>query len=193
MRRQKILRLGQRHATAHRRALWLLAGIIFFSTTGTVAPGAEVADLIINHSQGHLLLSLKIRGVVTGKAGETGTDEISSTIVFSIALNQVNHFWFDKTVVHLTATNTLTYDPLTKEYSLFRSWGSGAAMVIGSLVEAGKLMTEVKDLTVVPLARLEKDKNYQIKVRAVCENQKAFILGSSGCFKTDWYTVDFTF
>ena len=189
----RILRSGHRRASARCRALWLIFGILYFSSAWTVVTGAEVADLIINHSQGHLLLSLKVRDAFTAEAGDPVTEEISSTIVFSIALYQVNNFWFDKKVAHRTATNTLKYEPSKKEYSLFRSWDSGAPMVIGALDEAGQLMTEVKDLKVVPLGRLEKDKNYQIRVRAVCQDEDTFIFGPSGCFKTDWYTVDFTF
>lgn len=191
--RSRFLKLGQRIAGLPRCLLWLGFGILYFSSGWTVASGAEVADLIINHSQSHLLLSLKIRDAFTAEAGDPATEEISSTIVFSIALYQVNNFWFDKKVAHRTATNTLKYEPSKKEYSLFRSWDSGAPMVIGALDEAGQLMTEVKDLKVVPLGRLEKDKNYQIRVRAVCQDEDTFIFGPSGCFKTDWYTVDFTF
>lgn len=192
-RRSRILRSGYRRASVHRRALWLIFGILYFLSAWTVVTGAEVADLIINHSQGHLLLSLKIRGGFKAEAGGPATEKISSTIVFSIALYQVNNFWFDKKVAHQTATNTLKYEPSKKEYSLFRSWDSGAPMVIGALDEAGNLMTEVKDLKVVPLGRLEKNKNYQIRVRAVCQDEDAFIFGPPGCFKTDWHTVDFTF
>jgi hypothetical protein len=66
-------------------------------------------------------------------------------------------------------------------------------LVIAALDQAEKLMTEVEDLKVVPLVRLEKDRNYQIRVQAVCQDQNTFIFGPSGCFKTDWYAVDFTF
>ena len=74
-----------------------------------------------------------------------------------------------------------------------RSWDSGPPLVVAALDQAEKLMTEVMQLKVVPLAQLEKNRNYQIRVQAVCQDQNTFILGPSGCLKTDWYTVDFTF
>lgn len=192
-RRPRILNSGHRQISAPRFPLWLVFVIIYLSSSWTAAPGAEVNDLIINHSQGHLLLSIKIRDVATKKAIEPATDVASSTIVFSILLYQVHNFWFDKKVAHQTATNTLRYDPSKKEYSLFRSWDSGAPVVVAALDQAQKLMVEVKDLKVVPLARLEKDALYQIRVQAVCQDESTVIFGPSGCFKTDWYTVDFTF
>jgi hypothetical protein len=189
----KFLKSGQRKATARYRALWPAIGILFFLTTYAVAPAAEVTDLIINNSQGHLLLSLKIRDVLTKEAEELPADKVSSTIVFSVALYQINSFWFDKEITHQTATNTLKYDPLKKEYRLMRSCNSGPPIVITDLDQAEKLLTEVRDLKVMPLARLEKNRNYQIRVQAVCQGKNAFIFGPSGCFKTDWYTMDFTF
>jgi len=168
--------------------------VIFCLSAGpAVASGAEVSDLIINNSKGHLLLSLKIQDVTTKETGESVTDEVSSTIVFSIALYQVHNFWFDKKVAHQTATNTLKYDPSKKEYSLMRSWNSAPPLVMGDLNQARFLMTEIKDLKLMPLDGLEKGRNYQVRVQAVCQDENAFIFGPSGCFKTDWYTVDFTF
>ncbi len=125
------------------------------------ASGAEVTDLVINNSQGHLLLSVKIRDVITEEVNASVTDEISATVVFSIALYRVSRFWFDKKIAHQTATNTIKYDPLKKEYSLMRSWDSGPPLVVGALYQARDMTTEVKDLKVAPLARLEKGRNYQ--------------------------------
>ena len=93
---------------------------------------------------------------LTKEAGEPATDEVSSTIVFSIALYQVHNFWFDKKIAHQTATNTLKYDPSKKEYSLMRSWDSGPPMVVAALDQAEKLMIEIKDLKVMPLAAARK-------------------------------------
>jgi hypothetical protein len=184
---------GHRQPNVRNRFLWLILGIIYFSTAWTVAPAAEVTDLIINNSQGHLLLSLNIQDALTKESGEPATDEPSSTIVFSIELYQVRNYWFDKKITYQTATNTLKYNPSKKKYSLMRSWNSGPPTVVATLDQAEKLMTEVKDLKVVRLARLEKGKNYQIRVQAACQDENASIFGPSGCFKTDWYTVDFTF
>jgi Domain of unknown function (DUF4390) len=193
MRPSKHLKSGHRRATVRYCAFWLVFGVLFFSTTWTVAPAVEVADLIINNSQGCLLLSLKIRDALAKEAEERPADEVSSTIVFSIALYQVNNFWFDKKVAYQTATNILRYDPFKKEYHLMRSWNSSPLMVVTNLDQAEKLLTEVRDLKVVTLTQLEKNRNYQIRVQAVCQDKNAFIFGPSGCFKTDWHIVDFTF
>jgi hypothetical protein len=178
---------------ATRRHFWLVLGIIYFSTGLPAALGAEVSALIINNSRGHLLLSAKIRDVITEEVKVTATDEVSAIVIFSVALYQVSRFWFDKKIAHQTATNTIKYDPLKKEYRLLRSWDSESPLVVGALRQARHLTTEVKDLKVTPLARLEKGRNYQIRVQAICQDKNAFIFSPSGCFETDWHTVDFTF
>ena len=191
--RSRLLNSGHQHSITRRRPLWLAFSVLYILSFWTAAPAAEVTDLIINNARGHLLLSLKIHDAFAKEPGQSATDKISSTIVFSVALYQVQPFWFDKKVAHKTATNTLRYDPSKKEYSLMRSWDSGPPLVITASDQAEKLMTEVMQLKVVPLAQLEKNRNYQIRVQAVCQDQNTFILGPSGCLKTDWYTVDFTF
>jgi hypothetical protein len=192
IRRLTFLKIGCAHAYGRWHFGRLFVILCLFAGPA-VAPGAEVSDLIINNSQGQLLLSLKIRDALTKEAREPETEEVSSTIVFSIALYRVHTFWFDKKVAHQTATNTLKYDPSKKEYSLMRSWDSGPPLVMENLNQARFLMSEIKDLKLMPLDGLEKGRNYQIRAQAVCQDRNAFIFGPSGCFKTDWYTVDFTF
>ena len=118
--------------TNNRRLFWLVLGIICLLSGLPAALGAEVSDLIINNAQGHLLLSAKIRDVITEEVKVTATDKVSASVIFSIALYQVSRFWFDKKIAHQTATNTIKYDPLKKEYSLMRSWDSGLPLVVGA-------------------------------------------------------------
>jgi hypothetical protein len=159
----------------------------------TAARGAEISDLVMNTSQGYLLLTVRVSDVIAGEVNASAADELSATIIFSIALYEVKPFWFDKKMAHHTATNTIMNQPEKKEYRLLRSWDSGPPPVVDSLNEARLLMTEVNNLKLMPLAELEKGRDYQIRVQAVCQDKNAYVFSPSGCFKTDWHTVDFTF
>ena len=112
-----------------RRPLWLLAGVIYLSIGLAVATGAEISHLVINKSEDNLLLSIKIQDVITQEVPPSAKIEVSSTIVFSIALFQVHDFWFDKKIAYHTATNTIKHHPQKKEYRLLRSWDSGPPLV----------------------------------------------------------------
>ena len=176
-----------------RQSFWLLCAIFYLSAGLIAAQGAEVSELVMKTSQGYLLLSVKISDVVTGDVNASSDDELSGTIIFSIVLYEVKSFWFDKKMAHQTATNTLKHDLRKNEYRLLRSWDNGPPPLIDSLNQARLLMTEVNNLKLMPLASLEKGHNYQIRVKAVCQDKNAFVFSPSGCFKTDWHTVDFTF
>jgi hypothetical protein len=176
-----------------RLSFWILCGILYLATGLPVARGAEVSDLVMNTSQGYLLLSVKISDVIAGDVNASAADALSATIIFSIALYEVKPFWFDKKMAHHTATNTIMHQPEKNEYRLLRSWDSGPPPVVSSLNQARLLMTEVNNLKLIPLAGLEKGGNYQIRVQAVCQDKNAYVFSPSGCFKTDWHTVDFTF
>ena len=176
-----------------RRSFWILCGILYLSIGLPAVQGAEVSDLVMNASQGYLLLTVKISDVIAGDVNASAADALSATIIFSIALYEVKPFWFDKKMAHHTATNTIMHQPEKNEYRLLRSWDSGPPPVVGSLDQARLLMTEVNDLKLMPLAGLEKGRDYQIRVQAVCQDKNAYVFSPSERFKTDWHTVDFTF
>jgi len=176
-----------------RHSFWIWCGILYLAIGLTAAHGADVSDLVINTSQGYLMLSVKISNVITGDVNASAADELSATIIFSIALYEIKPFWFDKKMAHHTASNTIMHEPGKNEYRLLRSWDNGPPPVVDSLSQAWRLMTEVNNLKLMPLAGLEKGRNYQIRVQAVCQDKNAYVFSPSGCFKTDWHTVDFTF
>ena len=171
----------------------ILCGIFCLFAGLTAANGAEISDLVMNTEQGYLLLSVKISDVIAGEVNASPETEASATIIFSVALYEVKAFWFDKKLAHHTATNTIKHRPQKNEYSLLRSWDSGPPLVVASLNQARLLVAEVNNLKLMPLAGLEKGRNYQVRVQAVCQDKNAYIFSPSGCFKTDWQTVDFTF
>ena len=176
-----------------RRSLRAFCVILYLAGGLTFARGAEISDLVMNTSRGYLLLTVRIGDVIAGEVNASAADELSATIIFLIALYEVKPFWFDRKLAHHTATNTVMHQPEKNEYRLLRSWDSGPPPVVESLNQARLLMTEVNDLKLMPLAGLEKGRDYQIRVQAVCQDKNAYVFSPSGCFKTDWHTVDFTF
>ena len=100
--------------------------------------------------------------------------------------------WYSKKMAHHTANYTIMYESEKNEYRLLRSWDSGPSPVVDSSDQARLMMTEVNNLKLMPLAGLEKGRIYQIRVQAVCQDKNACVFSPSGCFKTNWHTVDFT-
>lgn len=172
----------------------ILGGIVFQTSDLALAQGAKISDLIIDSSRDHLLLSVNLGdNVINGKVDAAPAADASATIIFSIALYEVNAFWFNKKIAHHTATNTVKRHAGQNEYRLLRSWHSGPPLKVDTLHQARRLMAKISDLKVMPLSGLEKGRTYQIRVRAVCQDRNALLFSSSACGKTDWQTVDFIF
>ncbi|MGD8992469.1 MAG: hypothetical protein PVI00_13515 [Desulfobacterales bacterium] len=95
-------------------------------------------------------------------------------------------------MAHHTATNTIMRHTEKNEYRLLRLWDSGPPLKTDTINQARLLMVEISKVRVMPLAALEKGRTYQIRVRAVCQDNDALIFSPEECFKTDWHTVDFT-
>lgn len=188
----RFLKFSSKNGIALRH-FWLLIVVLFILTSFAAVLKAEDANLIIKNSQGNLILSVKIRDVITEEVNASVADEASSTIVFSIALYRVYNFWFDKKIAHYTVNNSIKYDSLKKEYSLTRSWESGPPLTFDALNKARRMMAEINNFKVMPLDRFEKGGNYQIRVRANCQDENAFIFSPSGCAKTAWQRVNFTY
>ena len=108
--------------------------------------------------------------------------------------------WFDKKLVDLTITHTITYNSLKKEYSVTRSWDTNSPVVVRSFDTAKKLMAEIDSLKVIPLEQLKKGNQYQIQAKAKLSrvtlpyylHYVLFFL-SLWDFETDWYTIDFIY
>jgi len=54
-------------------------------------------------------------------------------------------------------------------------------------------MSEIKGLEIIPLARLKKETQYQIRVKSELKDQNSVFFDTPWEFKTDWYTINFIF
>jgi hypothetical protein len=99
---------------------WILVGIIYQIGGLESVDGAEISHLIIASSRDHLLLSVNLRDVVIGDCNAAPAADLSATIIFSIALNEVRPIWFNKKIVHHTAINTIKHYPEKNEYRLLQ-------------------------------------------------------------------------
>ena len=69
-----------------------------------------------------------------------------------------------------------------------------------SFEEAQKLMSEINSLSIIPLGRLEKGRQYQLRTKAEVSKKTlplnlhyVLFFVSLWDFETDWYTIDFIY
>jgi hypothetical protein len=179
----------------------LLVGIFLFTTDGlAMAKEAKLTNIIVTNTRDDLLIYLSVEGAFTPKMEDAINSGVPTTFSFFVNLYRTRSLWPDKEMADLTITHTIKYNSLKKEYTVSRSWDGNSPVVVGTFDEARKLMIEIDSLKVVPLALLEKGKQYQIQAKAKLSrvtlpyylHYVLFFL-SLWDFETDWYTIDFIY
>lgn len=180
---------------------FLAVAVLLASTYGAaLADEAKLTDIIVTNTRDDLLVYLSVEGAFTKKMEDAVKRGVSTSFSFFINLYRTRGMWFDKKLVALTITHTIKYNSLKKEYTVSRSWDSSSPVIVQSFEAAKKLMTDIDSLKVIPLARLEKGKQYQIQAKAKLSrvtlpyylHYVLFFL-SLWDFETDWYTIDFIY
>jgi hypothetical protein len=177
-----------------------MVGLLLIASQVGYAQDATLANITVSNTQEDLLLSLNLEGAFREEMKQAILSGAPSTFSYFAKLNRVRSLWFDKDIADLEVTHTIVYDNLKKEFTVIRSWKDNNPEVTKSFDEARKWMTEIENLKIIPLNRLEKGEQYQLRVKAEVSKKTLplylhYILFfvSLWDFETDWYTIDFTF
>ncbi|MGD9237857.1 MAG: DUF4390 domain-containing protein [Desulfobacterales bacterium] len=178
----------------------LILGLTLIASQAGYAEDATLTNITVSNTQDDLLLFLNLQGAFREEMKQAILSGAPSTFSFFAKLNRVRSLWFDKDIADLEVTHTIVYDNLKKEFTVTRSWKDNNPEVTKSFDEAQKWMTEIDSLKIIPLSRLEKGEQYQLRVKAEVSKKTLplylhYILFfvSLWDFETDWYTIDFTF
>ena len=178
----------------------LCVGLILMMTETAFCQDARLENIIVTNTRDNLLLYLTAKDAFPPKIIKAIQSGVPATFTYYINLYHVRGLWFDKKIAEIQITHTLKYDNLKKEYLLTRSWEGNRPLVVKTLDEAKKLMSEVDSLDVVPLSRLEKGQQYQIRAKAELNRMTlpfylhyVLFFVSFWNIETDWYTIDFIY
>ncbi|MDP2645093.1 MAG: DUF4390 domain-containing protein [Desulfobacterales bacterium] len=178
----------------------ILTFALFFLQHGTFSRGAGLENIVVTNTRDDLLLYLNVSGAFTEKIKKAILSGVPTTFSFYITLYRARNMWFDKNIADLKITHRIKYNSLKKEFSINRSWATEPSSVTTSLEQAKKLMTDIDSLKIIPLSRLEKGMQYQIRAKAELSKQTLplylhylLFFVSLWDFETDWYTVDFIY
>jgi len=97
--------------------------------------------------------------------------------------------------------HTEKYNNRKDEFIITRSENGETPILVNSLSEAKRIMAEVENLSVVPLDRLERNRFYQVRIKAELRKitlplylHYAFrFFLFLWDFETDWYATDFVY
>jgi len=178
----------------------LLLSLLFIIPPAGFSQDAILTNITVTNTRDDLLLYLNLEGAFREEMNKAILSGVPATFIFFAKLNRTRNFWFDKSIADIEVTHTIVYDNLKKEFTVRRSWKEDNPEVTKSFKEAKKWMTEIVSLKIIPLNRLEKGEQYQLRVKAeVSKKTLPFYLHyilffvSLWDFETDWYAIDFIY
>jgi len=164
------------------------------------AQDATLTNITVTNTRDDLLLYLNLEGAFREEMNKAILSGVPATFSFFAKLNRSRNFWFDQEIVHIEVTHTIVYDNLKKEFTVKRSWKENNPEVTKSFAEARRWMTEINSLKIIPLNRLEKGEQYQLRVKAEVSKKTLpfyphhiYFFVSLWDFETDWYATDFIY
>ena len=178
--------------------LFLLFFIIFFFYNTTYARKAGLQDIVWDKVDGNLIVSFKLKNVFSSQLEEVVLNVTPITFAYIVTLYEVRDYWLDKKIVNIKIDHMMKYDILQEKFIMKRSWRIDEVLVTDSFSQAQELMTEIRNLKILPFDWLENDGRYQIGIKAELSKanlprnlRSAFFFLPSWGFETDWYMLDF--
>lgn len=161
----------------------------------------RIIDVIVTNTRDDLILYFRVEGCFTEEVEQAIMNGVPTTFTFLVALNQVRNFWKDKNLAGMEIRHTVKFNNMKDEFVITRSENGETPILVNSLSEAKRIMAEVENLSVVPLDRLERNRFYQVRIKAELKKitlplylHYAFrFFLFLWDFETDWYATDFVY
>ena len=131
------------------------------------AQEAYIRDLTVVPNQENLVLGCRLENAFTEDLEEMILSGLQASFIFQVGIFRGRMFWPDKEITSFELKHTITYDHLKDEFTVSFSEVGREPVVVKKFAEARKLMTELTDLPVLVLNRLEPRRNYYAKVKAI--------------------------
>ena len=183
--------------------LFLSVSIVLFSLLPSFAfaeENAVIENIKLANTRDDLLIYFDVKQAFTQKINQAVLNGIPTTFSFYITLYKTGGSWFDKKISNIQIKSTLKYNSLKKEFSVLRPWKDEKTIVTPSFEEAKSLMTQMNNLTIIPLNQLVKGDKYQLRIKAELDKftlplslHTVFFFVSFWNFETNWYLINFTY
>jgi len=170
-----------------------LLAILYLLAIPTHLSGAQIVNIVIRNSTYELMIDIKLKDVFSEELKQALSKGIPIDIAFSVSLFEVHNFWFDKKIISRTTVHQVRFDTLKKVYRIQRSWQNQGFIAEKNFRAAQRIMSEINGFKVIPLTRLEKGTQYQLRIKSELQDRSYPFTGTPWEFETDWYTINFIY
>lgn len=182
----------------HILILWVL---LWFPMASFADDNNALLDNIkLANTRDDLLTYFEVKNAFTDKINQAVKNGIPTTFSFYVSLYKVSNSLLDTEIADIKIKSTIKYNSLKDEFSISRPWKDEKTSVTKSFEEAKSWMTEVDNLSIIPLKNLIKGDKYQIRIKAELDKvtlplslHYVLFFVSFWDFETDWYLINFTY
>jgi hypothetical protein len=184
-----------------RKGIWILSLCICFVSQVAWGEEAKISDVVVENTEHGVMVDFRVDGCFTEDLEQAIMNGIPTTFNFFTSLHRIRKYWLNKEVISLEMTHSVKYNNLTNEFVITRSERKGNKMVVNSLDEAKRAMSEVKGLRIAGPENLTENNRYRISIKTkLSKITLPFYLHYVfrfflflWDFETDWYTTDITY
>jgi Domain of unknown function (DUF4390) len=142
-------------------------GLLLAAGAVSAAAPVRISNLVVTNSESTLLVNLVLLGAMPDGIVEGLGTGIPAGVRFQLELWQYNSWWVDRRVVAKLVERQVVYDVLTKEFRVSPVQGEEREpYVTRDVWEAERVLSEVRGYKLTPIAHLNLDELYYVRVRA---------------------------
>jgi hypothetical protein len=186
------------------RYSWVLPlvtlALVLSLTWSLWARQAQITDIIVTNNQDQLLVYFNTKGCFTPEMNKAILSGIPTTFTFFLEIYKPRVFWPNKRLSAVRLNHTIKYDSLREEFNLTLSERGNQSFSVKDFSKAQEIMADVSNIQVIPLKQLEKNNQYQLRIKAELNKvtlplylHYILFFVSLWDFETDWYVVEFNY
>lgn len=180
--------------------LILLAVLLLSPLPAIGKNDARISEIVPMNSDHELFLYFSLQDAFTDEMIKGIENGVPVTFSFFAELYRVYDSDVDRKIASQAFDHTLSYDPLKQEYYVQMEERSVENLTFTNFSEACASMTEINDLPLVDLSRLETGGRYVVKVKAKLAKkdlpmnfQSIIPFWQLWKFETNWHSMSFIY
>lgn len=148
----------------------------------TVVSGEERLRIVPLVDDKHMVVTLEMADAYTTDVREAISSGLKTTFTYDVELRMLVAGWVDRTIATAVVSITDQYDNLTRRHSLSRTIDGriDEAIVTEDEEVVTKWLTSVERLPLVATSKLERNREYYVRVNARKRPQRTFPFALTG-------------
>lgn len=141
------------------------------------AAGAELTNLSLLIKNDKIFVTFRMADAFNEDIGRSIESGLPVSFRYEVQLKKVRTIWFNQKVHTRRITNTVTYDNLTKRYTLSRDVDGEivATAVVADTSEMMRFMTVVDGLELFEVSLLEPNNDYYLRAKGLVKERNIFL------------------